>query len=127
MVCAATGVAAQRDAAAGEKYIGMWSGTWSSEGSGTGGFELTLEKGKDGALAGQVSVTGEPTYKTTFKELTFDGDTMKARYDFPADNNIEIVVGATFSATNAKGTWTAREKAGGSEVAAGTFAIEKKN
>jgi hypothetical protein len=130
MLCAATGLAAQRGAegsAAGEKFIGMWSGTWSSEGSGTGGFELILEKGTDGAIAGRVSVTGEPTYKATFKELTFDGDKMKGRYDFPADENIEVVVGATFEAKSAKGTWAAREKASGNEVAAGTLTIAKQN
>src|SRR5262245_34246107 len=62
-------------------YIGTWSGSW--DGAGSGGFELTLEKGKDASLTGRVSVTGEPTYKATIRTLSFDGPKMTAIYDFP--------------------------------------------
>jgi hypothetical protein len=41
----------------GDAYVGTWSGTW--EGPGTGTFELTLSKDKDGAVGGKVVVTGE--------------------------------------------------------------------
>ena len=126
---AAAGSATQRGAdgsTAGERFLGTWGGTWSSEGSGDGGFELTLERGKDGALAGRVSVTGEPTYKATFKELAFDGDKMKGRYDFPPDENIEVVIEAIFEANGAKGTWAAGEKASGNDVAKGTLTLAKK-
>jgi len=95
--------AAQRgsdESSPGEKFLGAWTGTW--EGSGSGGFELTLEKGKEGAMAGRVSVTGEPTYKATFKTLSFDGNKMSAKYDFPPDKA---------SATEiARGTWTVSTK-----------------
>ena len=64
----ATCAAAQRTD---EDLLGTWSGTW--EGAGSGGFDLTLEKSKDGPMTGKVSVTGEPTYKATLKTLTFDG------------------------------------------------------
>ena len=67
----------------GEAYVGAWSGTWDGAG-GSGGFELTLEKSKDGAVTGRVSVTGEPTYKANFKSLSFDGKKMNAKYRFPA-------------------------------------------
>ena len=39
-----------------QDYAGVWNGTWDGAGGG-GGFELTLEKGKDGALTGKVSVS----------------------------------------------------------------------
>jgi hypothetical protein len=120
-------VAAQGPAqgsSAGDKYVGFWSGTW--EGGGTGGFELTLEKTKDGALGGGVSVTGEPTYKATLKTVSFDGAKMTATYDFTPDASIEIVLVAAFDASSAKGTWTARQKANGSELAAGTWTVAKK-
>src|SRR5947207_1665586 len=67
----------------GEQFLGTWIGTW--EGAGTGTFELTLEKDSDGALGGRVSVTGEPTYKATFKSVTFNGNKMTVKYDFPPD------------------------------------------
>jgi hypothetical protein len=119
--------AAQRGtdgASPGEQFLGTWSGTW--EGSGSGGFELTLEKGKDGAIAGRVSVTGEPTYKTTFKTLSFDGKKMTAKYDFPPDEGGEVTIAATFDGNAAKGTWLLREKASGNDVANGTWAVTRK-
>ena len=108
----------------GEPFLGTWTGTW--EGAGSGGFELTLEKGKDGAIAGRVSVTGEPTYKATFKTLSFDGKKMTATYDFPPDEGGDVTIAATFDGNAAKGTWLLREKASGNDVANGTWAVTKK-
>jgi hypothetical protein len=112
-------------ASASEKYIGTWSGTWEGDGR-TGGFELTLEKTKDGTLGGGVSVTGEPTYKATLKTVSFDAAKMTATYDFPPDDSIGIALEATFESATAKGTWAARQKANGSEVAAGTWTVTLK-
>ena len=118
--------AAQRgdSAAPGEQFVGTWTGTW--EGSGSGGFELTLEKGADGVVAGRVSVTGEPTYKAVFKSLSFDGAKMTGKYDFPPDPSVDVTVDATFAGTKASGTWLVREKANGNEVASGTWTVTKK-
>ena len=102
---------------------GTWTGTW--EGAGTGGFELTLEKGKDGKLGGQVSVTGEPTYKANLKTLTIEGRRMNATYDFPPDESAEVTLTATFDGDTAKGTWVLTQKGGG-EVASGTWTVAKK-
>jgi hypothetical protein len=88
-------------------------------------FELTLEKPKDGPLAGRVSVTGEPTYKATLKTVSFDGAKMTAAYDFPLDDSLEVTLMATFEGDAAKGTWLVRAKAGG-EVASGTWEVKKK-
>ena len=119
--------AAQRggDAQArGEQYLGTWAGTW--DGAGTGGFELTLEKGEGGAVIGRVSVTGEPTYKSTIKTVTFEGATMKGKYDFTPDERAEVVVSVTFDAKAAKGTWALREKASGGEPATGTLSLTRR-
>ena len=102
---------------------GTWSGTW--DGAGTGGFELTIEKDKDGKLGGQVSVTGEPTYKATLKTLTIESQKMNATYDFPPDESVEVTLTATFDGNTAKGTWAAIQKGGG-ELASGTWAVAKK-
>jgi hypothetical protein len=109
-----------------DKYMGVWSGGWQAAGGASGGMEITLEKGKDAAAAGRVSVTGEPTYKATFKSVTLDGPKMTLRYDFPPDESIEIVLEATVDGASAKGTWMAREKASGNVVADGTFDVTRK-
>src|SRR6476469_1408854 len=104
-----------QSAPSGEQFVGVWSGTWEGAG-GSGGFELTLEKGKDDAVAGKVSVTGDPTYKTAFKSLSFDGKTMKAKYDFPpSEADAEVALSATFDGNSAKGTWSLRAKANDAE------------
>lgn len=123
----AVGSAAQRGAdgsSQGEQFVGTWSGTWDASGSG-GGFELTLEKSKDGVLSGRVSVTGEPTYKATFKALSFDGNKMSAKYDFPPADGAEVVLAAVFEGSRATGTWSLREKASDSEAASGGWTVTK--
>jgi len=109
----------------GEQYVGTWPGRWDSSESG-GGFELTIEKGQDNALAGRVSVTGEPTYKATLKKLAFDGNKMTGAYDFTPNDQAEVILSAAFEGNTAKGTWSLRTKADGSEVAAGTWSVTKK-
>jgi hypothetical protein len=109
----------------GEEFIGVWSGTWEG-GGGSGGFEVTLEKGKDAAVTGKVSVTGEPAYKAAFKTLSFEGKTMKAKYDFPpSEADAEVALSATFDGNSAKGTWSLRAKTNDAEVAAGTWSVTK--
>jgi hypothetical protein len=120
--------AAQRGAegaSSGEPFVGTWTGTWDAGGSG-GGFELTVEKGKDGVIGGRVSVTGEPTYKATLKALSFEGKKMSAKYDFPPDEGGEVLLEASFDGDAAKGTWSLREKANGNEVAAGGWSVARK-
>jgi hypothetical protein len=125
---AAIGIAAQKSGegtAPGEQFIGTWSGGWEGAG-GTGGFELILEKAKDASIGGRVSVTGEPTYKAILESASFEGPKMTARYSFPPDESVGIVLVITFESRSAKGTWTAREKASGAEVAAGTLTVTQK-
>ncbi len=109
----------------GDQFVGVWSGTWEGAG-GSGGFELTLEKAQDGAVTGKVSVTGEPTYQATFRTLSFDGSKMTASYDFPPEPAAEVLLTATFGTSSAKGTWSLREKAGGTEAVSGTWNVAKK-
>jgi hypothetical protein len=109
----------------GEQFVGTWTGTWDASGSGGGGFEVTLEKGTD-AMAGRVSVTGEPTYKATFKAVSFDGNKMTAKYDFPPAEGAEAVLTAVFEGSRATGKWSLREKASDNEVAAGGWSVTKK-
>ena len=120
--------AAQRGSegsSSGEQFVDTWTGTWDAGGSG-GGFELTLEKSKDGTIGGRVSVTGEPTYKATFKALSFDGKKMSAKYDFPPDEGGEVLLEASFDGNTAKGTWSLREKANSNEVATGGWTVTRK-
>lgn len=108
-----------------DRFTGKWTGSWEGAGA-SGGFELTLEQPKEGALAGRVAVTGEPTYQATLKTLSFDGPRMTGSYDFPPDESLEVHLATTFEGNTAKGTWAVHEKAGGSEVAAGTWSVARK-
>jgi hypothetical protein len=121
-------LSAQRDAAKAavpDDVLATWSGTWDGGGSG-GGFELTLERGKDGAIGGKVLVTGEPSYEATLRAVSFDGRKMTASYDFTPEPAAEVVLTATFESDNANGTWSLREKASGSEAAGGGWKVAKK-
>jgi hypothetical protein len=108
-----------------EAFVGVWSGAWDAGGTG-GGFELTLEQAKDGQLTGKVSVTGEPTYKATFKSLSFEGKKMSAKYDFPADQPAEVTLAATFEGDKATGTWSLAARGSDAAVASGTWTVTRK-
>jgi hypothetical protein len=126
-VFGATCSAAQRGpegSSSGEQFLGTWTGTW--DGAGSGGFELTLEKGTDGAVTGRVSVTGEPTYKAAFTALSFDGRKMTAKYDFSPDAGGEVALDGSFEGNTATGTWSLREKANSNEVARGGWTVTRK-
>lgn len=128
VVSAMCSLTAQRDAekpAGGEPFLGTWTGTWEWSG-GSGGIEVTLDKDKDGALSGAVSVTGEPAYKATFKSLSFDGNKMKATYDYPEGERIEVVLAGSFEGDAVTGTWLARESGADTEVASGTWTARRK-
>jgi hypothetical protein len=112
--------------AADDPYLGTWTGTWEGAGAGgSGGFEITLEKGKNGALSGRVSVTGEPTYKATLTTVSMKSGTLTATYDFTPDDRAEVALEATFEDNAATGTWVVREKASGSQTANGTWSVKR--
>ena len=128
VILAAVCSSAQRGgdgAAAAEPFLGTWAGTWDGAGS-SGGLELILEKDKDGAVGGKVSVTGEPTYKATLKTISFDGKKMTAKYDFPPDEAAQVLLVASFDGNRATGTWSLREKASDDEIATGGWTVTRK-
>jgi hypothetical protein len=118
--------ATAKQASSGVEHVGQWAGTW--DGSGSGEFELTLEKGKDGVPLGKVAVTTDQgNYSADLKGLSFIGKNMSATYDFPLDPSAEVSVEATFDGDKAKGTWSLRPKGGGTEVASGSFTVSRKS
>lgn len=108
-----------------ESLVGVWSGSWEGAGA-NGGFELTLEQPKEGPVTGKVSVTGEPTYKATFKSLSFDGNKMGAKYDFPADQSAEVTLAAAFDGNKATGTWSLAAQGTTDALASGTWTVTRK-
>ena len=124
--CAAlAGTAASTEQQSGADYAGQWTGTW--DGSGSGNFELTLEKAKDGGIAGKVAVTTEQgNYTADLKSVSFNANKMTATYDFPLDPSAEVALAATFEAAKAAGTWSLRPKGGGAELVGGSFTVSKK-
>jgi hypothetical protein len=119
---APTAARPRQDAAASAPF-GTWSGSWEGMGA-SGGFELTIEKGKDGP-AGRVSVTGDPTYKATLKSAGVDGKKLTAKYDFPPDEQLEVALEGTIEGDSIKGTWVVRSKPDGGEVASGSWNVKK--
>ena len=122
--CAVLGTAASTGQQSGTDYAGQWTGTW--DGSGSGNFELTLEKAKDGGTAGKVAVTTEQgNYTADLKSVSFTANKMTATYDFPLDPSAEVVLAATFESAKATGTWSLRPKGGGAELVSGSFTVSK--
>jgi hypothetical protein len=105
-------------------FVGTWAGSW--EGGGTGRFDLTIEKGSDGQPTGGVSVgTDQGDYTAKFKQLSFEGQNMKARYEFPLDSQADVVVAGTFNGGAAEGTWSLVPKDGDQVFAGGGWKVAK--
>ena len=103
MIVSTTSSGAQ--SATADQYVGTYAGTW--DGAGTGNFELTIVKDKDGAPGGKVAVTSDNgNYDAELKAVAIDGNKMTAKYDFPLDPSAEVLVAATFDGGAAKGTWS---------------------
>ena len=120
------GLAAQSSTA--DKYIGTWAGTW--DGAGSGEFELTLDKNreaKDAPLVGRVAVTTDGgNYNADLNAVSFSGQKMTAKYDFPLDPSAEVLVAATFEDRTARGTWSLRPKGQDTEIAGGSWTVTRK-
>ena len=69
---------------------------------------------------------GRATYNATFKTMSFEGKKMTAAYDFPPDEQAEVVLVAAFEGDSASGTWVLRAKQDKTEVASGTWKVKKK-
>ena len=50
--------------------------------------------------------TDQGDYTAKFKELSFDGQNMKARYEFPLDTQADVAITGTFNGGAAEGTWS---------------------
>ncbi len=106
-------------------FVGTWAGSW--EGGGTGRFDLTIETGSDGRPTGGVSVgTDQGDYTAKFKQLSFEGQNMKGRYEFPLDSQADVVVTGTFNGGAAEGTWSLVPKDGDQVFAGGGWKVAKK-
>jgi hypothetical protein len=106
-------------------FVGTWAGSW--EGGGTGRFDLTIEKGSGGQPTGGVSVgTDQGDYTAKFKQLSFEGQNMKARYEFPLDSQADVVVTGTFNGGAAEGTWSLVPKDGDQVFAGGGWKVARK-
>ena len=112
----------------GQQYAGTWNGNWEGAG-GSGRFDLTIQVGSDGNLAGGVSVgTDQGDYTAKFSKIDFAGNKMTGTYDYPLDAQGEVSITGTFDAKGASGTWGlgAKGQSGGQTVAEGTWKTEKK-
>jgi hypothetical protein len=110
-----------------DTHVGTWTGTWAaSEGDGTGGLEITIENGKGGVLGGQVKATGgDSGHTATFKSLSFEGNKMTGKYDYPLGDGGLIVLEGTFDKASGKGTWLLTPP-GQSTGPHGTWTLTKK-
>src|SRR5262249_18704515 len=90
-----------------DEAVGTWTGTW--DGAGSGNFELTLDKTREGAPVGRVAVTTDGgNYSADLKSIAVDKQKLTAKYEFPLDTSAEVFVSATFEGKDAKGTWALR-------------------
>lgn len=117
---------AKQPSASPERWLGTWAGSWEGAGQ-SGKIEITVTKDEGGKLAGKVAATTEGgDYTAKFTSLAIDANKLTAKYDFPADEQAEVVLEATLDAASVKGTWSLRPKGQTSESVGGSWTATKK-
>src|SRR3954471_1156519 len=127
VLLAAVSLSAQKDGArpaVPDDVLGTWSGTWDGDG-GSGGFDLTLQRGKEGATIGKVAVTGDPAYQAALRTIVFDGRKMTAKYDFTPQPAAEVTLKATFEKETAAGSWSLADPSTGNHLAGGSWKVTR--
>jgi hypothetical protein len=128
LVCSGVGFA-QSKSAPDTDYLGVWSGDWvgSGDGAGAGQLEITIEKGKDAGFAGKIKATGGGSdHNAVFTSLTFDGNKMTGKYDYPLGDGGQILLEGAFDGKASKGTWALFPPGQTTDVAHGTWTLAKK-
>jgi hypothetical protein len=128
ILCICSRATAERfQASADKQFIGAWAGSWEG-GGGSGKIEVTIAKDDAGKFTGKVAVsTDGGDYTADFKSLAFEGNKMTAKYDFPFDEQGEVVLTATFESASLKGSWSLRSKSDGNEMISGTWTATRKS
>jgi hypothetical protein len=116
-------------AADADPYLGTWSGTWAGADGSSGHFQLNLERGSDGNLAGSIAVSqdgGGSDYTSKLKNAAFAGDKFTAAYE-PPDGQSEINMKGTFASKGGEGEWSlgAKDQPSSPAMATGTWKIAK--
>jgi hypothetical protein len=117
-------------AADGDQYLGTWSGTWAGADGSSGHFQLNLERGGNGKLAGSIAVSqdggGGSDYTAKLKNAAFAGDQFTAAYE-PPDGQSEIHLKGTFGSKGGDGEWSlgAKDQPSSPAGPSGTWKIAK--
>jgi hypothetical protein len=122
VVLSAFGYAQEKDS-----HLGTWAGTWAgADGGASGELQIIIENGKGSALGGQIKATGgDSGHTATFKSLSFEGNKMTGKYDYPLGDGGLIVLEGTFDKASGKGTWVLTPP-GQTEGPHGTWTLAKK-
>jgi hypothetical protein len=108
--------------ASSDRFVGQWTGTY--VGDDTGQLTITLSRDADGRPTGGISAARDQggRYELPFKSVSFDGDRMTAKYDWPEGG--EVTHEGTFGEDEAEGTWSFADPSG--TTAGGTWKVSRK-
>ena len=112
LICAACVCYAEQDKgkrSSGGNLVGTWIGTW--EGDGGGKFQMTIAQEAGQKLVGEIAAqpADASSYTAKFKSISFEGNQMTAKYDFPgAEPPAEVIIEGTLKEDTAQGEWTIR-------------------
>jgi len=105
--------------------VGSWQGSWTGDSSGK--FDMTITKGSGGKLSGNISPKpeGSEGYTVEFKTVEVASGKLTAKFEDP-EGEVEIVMTGSVEGKSAKGTYTVRQKSGGSQAETGSWTMTRK-
>jgi hypothetical protein len=109
----------------GDVFVGTWQGTWT--GGSSGKFEMTFSKGAGGKLSGSISPKPDQGdgYTVEFKSVEVVSGKLTAKNEDP-NGDVEITITGSAEGKAAKGTYSVKQKADGTEVDTGSWTATKK-
>ena len=115
----------QGSGSADQKYIGLWAGTFTTDGGDTNKLSYTLKKDAKGQWSGTVKwINPEGEQSADLKSLEIADGKMKGKIESP-DGQVEVAIEGQFQGDKLEGTYAISPKGSTEVTERGTWKVTK--
>jgi hypothetical protein len=119
------GAGEQENSSDAQKYVGVWAGSFTTDGGNTNKLSYTLKKDEKGQWSGAVKLVNQDGEQTAdFKSLQIADGKFRGKIESP-DGQVEVTIEGQFQGDNLEGTYAVSPKGSTEVVEKGTWKVTK--